>query len=186
LEQELIVGIMTHGSILKLHLASISFKLLNEQHLMNLVAHESIRGSDDHPIKYRAPHLFSKPVKSWTARLCSTVAIITKDVLLLPHPSLCLVVFPQTVELLFDRLCLSLCRNADIDRDMHGVSPVVPTLEWRETMIVRSLEAAAYRLEPTDAARQEPQSESVEYSIVVFSLISAFGQHICSVASEGV
>jgi hypothetical protein len=48
-----------------------------------------------------------------------------------------------------------------------------------------SLEEAADRLDPTDAVRQESQSWSVECSTVVFSLLSAFGQRICSVASEG-
>ena len=98
-----------------------------------------------------------------------------------------LMILPQTVELLFDCLCLclSLCRNADVNRDVHNDSPDVSTPWWRGTMMVCSLEAAADRLDPTDAARQEPQSWSVECSTVVFSLLSAFGQHICSVASEG-
>src|SRR5215469_16862135 len=96
---------------------------------MNVVASKSIRGSDDHTIKSCTPHLFTKSIKSWTTELCSTIAIIAKDVLLLPRPSLCLMVFLQTVELLFDCLCLclSLCRNTNVNRDVHGTSPDVST-----------------------------------------------------------
>ena len=52
-------------------------------------------------------------------------------------------------------------------------------------MMVYSLEEAADRLDPTDAARREPQSWSVECSTVVCSLFSTFGQHLYLVASEG-
>lgn len=41
------------------------------------------------------------------------------------------------------------------------------------------------RLDPIDVGRQEPELRSVECSTVVFSWISAFGQSLCSVASEG-
>ena len=77
---------------------------------MHVVAREPIRGGYDHPIKQCAPYVFSKLLKSWTAQLRSTVAIIAKDVLFLPWPSLSFMIVPQTVELLFDGLglCLSL------------------------------------------------------------------------------
>jgi hypothetical protein len=52
-------------------------------------------------------------------------------------------------------------------------------------MIVRFLGEAVDRLDPIGAARQESLCWSVECSTVVFSWISAFGQHIYSVASEG-
>jgi hypothetical protein len=51
--------------------------------------------------------------------------------------------------------------------------------------MIRAIGEAVDRLDPIDAAHQEPLSWSVECSTVVFSLLSAFGQHICSVASEG-
>src|SRR5437588_11221225 len=118
---------------------------------MNVVASEPIRGCDDHTIKGRTPHLFPKSVKSWTAQLCSTIAIIAKDVLLLPHPSLCLMVFLQTVELLFDCLCLclSLCRNTNVNRDVHGDSPDVSTPGMRRAMTVRFLGEVVDMPDPT-------------------------------------
>src|SRR2546430_4867416 len=88
---------------------------------MNVVASEPIRSSDDHTIKSCTSHLLSQSIKTWTAQLCSTVAIVAKDGLFLPWPSLAFMIFPHAVELLFDRLCLclSLCRNADVNRDIH-------------------------------------------------------------------
>src|SRR5690348_5780976 len=47
LQQELIVRILTHGSINKFHLASCSFEFLNKEHLMNIITSQPIRGSDD-------------------------------------------------------------------------------------------------------------------------------------------
>jgi hypothetical protein len=88
LQQELIMGIVAHGSIHELHLAAASFKFFHEQHLVDVVASEPVRGSDNHPIKCCSPHLLSQPIKTWSAQFCSAVAIIAKDVLLLPGPSL--------------------------------------------------------------------------------------------------
>jgi hypothetical protein len=66
-------------------------------------------------------------------------------------------VLPQTVELLFDGLCLclSLCRNADVDRDVHGDSPGGWTPAWRAALTLRFLAGVVDRLDPIDAARQE-------------------------------
>ena len=121
------MGIMAHGPIHELHLAPPSFKLLNEEHLMHVVASEPVRGSDNHTNKSCSPHLLSQLIKTWSAQFCSAVSIIAKDVLFLPGPSLSLMICSQTLELLFDCLCLclSLCRNADVDRDVHGDSPGV-------------------------------------------------------------
>jgi hypothetical protein len=92
LEQELIVWILTHGSLHELDLATSSLQFFDEQHLMHILASESIWGGDDEPIKGCTTDLLSKPVESWAAQACSAVSIIAKDILLLPRPSLCLTV----------------------------------------------------------------------------------------------
>src|SRR5258706_3641973 len=178
---------MAHWSVHKLHLTPTSFKFFNEQHLMNVVASEPIRSSNDHTIKYCTSHLLSQSIKTWTAQLCSTVAIVAKDVLFLPQPSLAFMIFSHAVELLFDCscLCLSLCRNADVDRDIHRHSPVVLAPGRGEEWTVHCIEEAVGRLDPIGAGHQKPPSWNVECSTVVFSLISAFGQYLSSVASEG-
>ena len=50
---------------------------------------------------------------------------------------------------------------------------------------MRSIGAVVDRLDPSDAVRREPEWWSVACSTVVSSSISTFGQHTCSVASEG-
>jgi len=52
-------------------------------------------------------------------------------------------------------------------------------------MVVRFLGEAVDRLDPIGVGHQEPLSWSAECSTVVFSWISAFWQHLSSVASEG-
>src|SRR5947209_2295923 len=107
---------MAHGPIHELHLAAASFKFFNQQHLMDIVASESVRGRDDDAIKDGSSHLLSEPIEAWSGQFCSAVSIIAKGVLLLPRPSLGFMIGAHTVELLFDGLCLclSLCRNAHV------------------------------------------------------------------------
>jgi hypothetical protein len=57
--------LVTHGSIHKLHLTSTSLKLFNEQHLVDVVASQSIRSRDDNLIKNCTPDLLSKSIKTW-------------------------------------------------------------------------------------------------------------------------
>ena len=89
------MGIMAHGPIHELHLAPPSFKLLNEEHLMHVVASEPVRGSDNHTIKSCSPHLLSQLIKTWSAQFCSAVSIIAKDVLFAPGPTLRVAMLPQ-------------------------------------------------------------------------------------------
>src|SRR5579883_752462 len=58
-EQKLIVRIVAHGPIHELHLAAASFKFFNQQHLVDIVASESVRSSDDDAIKSCSSHLLS-------------------------------------------------------------------------------------------------------------------------------
>jgi hypothetical protein len=47
LEQELIVRVLAHRLVEELHGSAVPFQLLDEQHLMNIVAGEPIRRSDE-------------------------------------------------------------------------------------------------------------------------------------------
>src|SRR5207302_9679828 len=58
LQQELIMGIVAHGSIHKFHPTAASFKFFNEKHLMDIVTSEPVRGRDDDSIKDRTSYLF--------------------------------------------------------------------------------------------------------------------------------
>ena len=98
---------------------------------MDIVAGQAIRGRDDHPIKGSTPDLIPQPVQSWATQTRSTVAIISKNVFVLPLPSVRLAMSPQEVSLLLNglRLRLPLCRHTYIDRDFHCCSPVEYALE---------------------------------------------------------
>jgi len=96
----LIVGILAHGTIDKLDLASSSFQFLNQEHLMDKVAGQAIRGRDDHPIKGGTSDLIPQSVQSWATQTRGTFAIISKNVFVLPLPAMCLAMSPHKVSLL--------------------------------------------------------------------------------------
>ncbi len=181
------MGVVAHGPIHKFHKASSPLKLLNEEHLMYIITSKPIRGRDDDAIKGRASYLLSQSIKTWSAQLGPAVSIITEDMLLLPGPTLGLMIGSQPVELLFDGvgLCLSVGRNADVDRDVHSDSPGNSIPGESEGLALHSIEAVVGRLDPIASGHQVSQWWSVEGSTVVFSWMSTFGQHISSVASEG-
>ena len=90
--------ILAHGPIHKLDLASSLLKLLNEQHLMDVVPSEPVWSGHDHPIKDRAAHLLPQPVEARPVQARSAVAIIAKNTLLLPRPPLRQTVLVQALE----------------------------------------------------------------------------------------
>jgi hypothetical protein len=59
LEQELIMRILAHRSIHKLQLASCLLKFFHQQHLMHVIASQTVRGSNDHSIKGAAADLIT-------------------------------------------------------------------------------------------------------------------------------
>ena len=62
---------------------------------MDIVASQAIRGRDDHPIKGGIAYLIAQVIQSWTTQACSAVAVVTKNVLLIPFPSLFLPIFSK-------------------------------------------------------------------------------------------
>ena len=117
LYEQLIVGILAHGTIDKLDLAACLFQFLDQEHLMDIVASQAIWGCDDHPIKGGTSDLIPQSVQSWATQTRSTVAIISKNVFVLPLPAMCLALSPQEVSLLLNslRLRLPLRRHRHID-----------------------------------------------------------------------
>lgn len=79
----------------------------------------------------------------------------------------------HTVQLLFDGLCLclSLCRNANVDRNVHRDSPGVESPVWRVLLHVHA--EGVDRLDPIDAARQASLCCHAEPSIAVVSYVSS-------------
>jgi hypothetical protein len=50
LEQQLIVRVVTHGAVQKLYLTAMLFQLLQQHHLVHVVARQTIRRSDQHQV----------------------------------------------------------------------------------------------------------------------------------------
>src|SRR3989442_1433825 len=103
----------------ELNLASSSLELFNEEHLMYLLASQPRRLRDQHAIKGSRADLVSQAIQTGATSTGSTVAVIPKDMLLLPRPSMALTMLSQEVELLLDRLHLSLALGRNSDRDCY-------------------------------------------------------------------
>jgi hypothetical protein len=59
LQQQLIVGILAHGSIHEADLTAAPFEFLNHEHLMNVLASESVGSGDEELIKTTIAHLIT-------------------------------------------------------------------------------------------------------------------------------
>ena len=51
LEQQLIMGVVTHGTLHKLHLAAVLGQFFEEDHLMDIVTRSPIRGGEQKPLE---------------------------------------------------------------------------------------------------------------------------------------
>src|SRR5436309_2465216 len=93
---------------------------------MDILACEPIGSSDEDQIKGGTCHLVTEPIQSGTLQTGSSVAIITKDMLVLPRPSLLLTMRLQPLQLLLDGLCLHLTmpRHTNIRCYSHRIPPV--------------------------------------------------------------
>jgi len=59
LEQQLVMGILTHGTLQKLDLTTQILELLNEQYLMDVIACQSIWRCDENHLKLSLCGMFS-------------------------------------------------------------------------------------------------------------------------------
>jgi hypothetical protein len=82
LQQQLIVGIVTHRPIQKLHLAAVPAQLVDEQHLMDVVAGQPVGCGDQHQVELGQCSMVPQPVQARSAQAGTAVAVIAVDVLL--------------------------------------------------------------------------------------------------------
>jgi hypothetical protein len=110
LEEELIVGILTHGPLQKFHLAPPRCQFLEEAHVMDIVP----------------GHAVSQAIQAGTVELGSAIAVITVDVLLCKMPvGPSREVLAQASPLLLNRLGVLLPggRDTDIPGYFQGTPP---------------------------------------------------------------
>ena len=122
LQEKLIMRLLGHWTIQKLHLTAVLLQFLDQQDLVDVVAGQAIRVGDVQPVEGRQRGPVAEPVESRAAQAGAAVAVVAEDVVVgqpLAPPG---DVGPQPLNLLLDGLGLSLSlgRDADVDRAAHG------------------------------------------------------------------
>ena len=117
--------VITHWSITKAHLAAAPFQFLDQQHLMDIFARQSIGRGDQDGIEGRLGCSIAEAIEPRAIQTGATKAVISLDMLVREGPALLLSQAGQARELLFDRLGLGLasCRDPRIDCDTHELPP---------------------------------------------------------------
>jgi len=126
LQQKLVVGILAHRPVEEVDLASSGRDLLEQQHLMHIVAGEPVGSGDQNAIQLPHGHAVAQPLQPGPLERGATVAVITEDVLGRDGPSLLVCMRLQTLQLLGEaiRLGLALSGHPCIDPDPHPSPPV--------------------------------------------------------------
>lgn len=109
LYQQVIMRIVTHGTLHTCNLAAALGACINQEHLMHRVAGQAIGGREHDTCKGRHGSPISQTVKTGTLEGGTTGAVIAVNVLLSHMPlGLCGDVVMETVQLVFNRLLLVL------------------------------------------------------------------------------
>ena len=66
----------------------MSFQLLNEQHLVDIVAREPIGGGDEHPIELGQGRVIPQAVQAGPREAGATVAVVPVNMVLIQDPAL--------------------------------------------------------------------------------------------------
>ena len=109
LQQQLIMRVVTHRPIQKLHLTPVLGEFFEEHHLMDIVTCQAIRGGEEDPLERAQGGAIAQPIQTWPIELCPAIAIISVDVFVRQMPvGLHHDMLAQASELLFNRLLLLL------------------------------------------------------------------------------
>jgi hypothetical protein len=100
--------IAAHRPVEEVHHRPVLLQLLNQQHLMDIVARQPIRRGDEDAVQTHARCSIAQAVQAWTPEARTTMAVVTEDMLRRQNPALRLGMSTQTVELLLSGLRLSL------------------------------------------------------------------------------
>src|SRR4029450_11985391 len=120
--------VVAHRTVEELGGAAGPRPLLQEDHLVHVVAREPVGGGDQHPIDLAALDRVAQAVKTRARQRGTAVAIVAEHMHRLARPALVGVrghVGGQPLDLLLNGLVLDLVagRDAAVDRYPHGTSP---------------------------------------------------------------
>jgi hypothetical protein len=126
LEQELIVGVLTHGPVQELARTASLGEFLDEEPLMHIVAGQAIRSGQQDPLEDGQGGPIPPPIQTRPMQLGPAIAVIAVDVCLGQLPiRLGRHIRAKPGQLLVNRLRLLLTggRDTDIQGDFHGTPP---------------------------------------------------------------
>ena len=126
LEHELIMWVLTHGSLQKLDLTAPLGQFIDQKHVMDIVAGQPIRSRHHDQFKGGQRGTIPQPIQARPIELGPAIAVIPIDVLFRQMPvGMRRHMGLQAVELLLNglRLLLTIGRDTDIQGHFHGTPP---------------------------------------------------------------
>src|ERR671911_2071181 len=125
LQEQLVVRLGAHRSLHELHPAASLLELLDEDHLVNVVARQPIWGKHHDDLELPQARLVAQGVEGGSLQRSAAVTVVAEDILFRQLPCLLLGVFTLLLQLLLDRLepDLSRGRDPDVCRHPHGTPP---------------------------------------------------------------
>jgi hypothetical protein len=165
LQQELVVRILAHRAIEKLDVAARPFELLQQEHLVDIVACQTVGCGEDDLVTLRGRDRIAQGIQSRSAQRGAAHTVVAKDPLLVHISSVVGAPRPQARELLVTGLLLglSLSRHPHIEGRAPRVHPVppgrrdsAPRVERRPgSSVAQSTRAAVGTPDSTGAAHGE-------------------------------
>ena len=125
LQQQLVVRVGAHRPARELHLAATGGQLLDQQHLVDVVAGQPVRRGHHDDVQIGQRRMIAEPVQPRPAQARAAIAVITVDVLVIQLPAALRDRRAQPVKLLLDTLRQGLAgsRHPRIHRRPHQHPP---------------------------------------------------------------
>jgi hypothetical protein len=154
LQQQLVMRVGAHRPVQELHLAAMAGQLLDQQHLVDVVAGQPVRRGHQDQVQLGQRRVIAEPVQPRPANTGAAVTVIAVDVLVIQLPAALPGRRAQPVKLLLDALRLSLAGGRDprIQRHAHQ-RPPQRSASGRAGRPARPDAPAAGRPDPTGARR---------------------------------
>jgi plasmid stability protein len=117
LQQKLVVRVAAHGPVKERDLRPVLLQLLDQEHLVHVVAGQPVRRGDQDTVQPGARGGVAQTVEPGPLESGAAVAVVAEDALGRQRPALLLGMGTQPVELLVSRLRLGLAlgRYSDVD-----------------------------------------------------------------------
>jgi hypothetical protein len=102
------VGIVAHGTVEEFDMAASPFELLQQEHLVDIVARQTVGCGQDDLVTLRGRHRIAQGIQPWSVQDRAAHAVVPKDQLLVHFSGVLGAPRSQASELLFTGLLLGL------------------------------------------------------------------------------